>query len=52
MWLSVTLDISASVPVKEFLGSEPGDRFEGIKVNGVVENDTSTGCRLHMKGVT
>lgn len=28
------------VPVKEFPGSVPGDRLEGIKVNGVVGSDT------------
>lgn len=29
------------MPVKKLPGSTPGDRLEGIKVNGVVGNDTS-----------
>lgn len=39
------------VPVKELPGSVPCDRLEGIKINGVVGNDTYIWFRLQMKGV-
>lgn len=37
--------------MKELPGIVSGDRWEGIKVNGVVGNDTYTWCRVQMKGV-
>lgn len=50
MWLCHVRHLR-SVPGKELPGSMPGDRLEGIKVNGVVGNDAYTWCRLQMKGI-
>ena len=49
MWLCHVRHLR-SVSGKELPGSMPGDRLEGIKVNGVVGNDAYTRCRLQMKG--
>lgn len=51
MWLCVTLDTEEIYHWKKLLGTLPGDRLEGIKVNGVAGNDTYIKSRLKMKGV-